>query len=56
MEREISVRLMREEAKRLLDFLAVGKWDNALSIKDIEAGKKLTNKEMEQGKIVANIL
>ena len=56
MEREISIRLMREEAKKQSDFLAVAKWDNALSIKDIEARKKLTNKQMEQDKIVANKL
>ena len=56
MEREISIRLMREEAKRQSDFLAVAKWDNALSVKDIEARKKLTKKQMEQDKIVANKL
>ena len=56
MEREISIRLMREEAKRQSDFLAVAKWDNALSTKDIEAKKKLMSKQMEQDKIVANRL
>jgi hypothetical protein len=56
MEREISIRLMREESKRQSDFLAVAKWDNALSTKDIEAKKKLMSKQMEQDKIVANRL